>query len=412
MPCGKNNLHITLEHLPCGKLYQLLYVIALWQKLNSSVYRLMFSLFKVITGVDLLSINNNEDQKMDAGIENVQQQEERSTNVVFDDSEQELETNSSEIANLENTDAIIPKTALLRGLLRSHGLDCLRLTNPIPEKIRLDLIHEAASLQRDSSRIKSFSDIELQDLAIFLSLVGKEKDNALLKLGRTEIAFELQKREERESQLRSTERQSSPPCKVPDKKHIAAFSTLRITDEKIKDLIKNGTRPSPDLFKLPGRLNQHGLPSSDFTRYLVVTREMVTELNVRPKAITMAKAAVARLNTLLHNDRKRATIPSSYLIVPITTFQVEAKNLAKEMMCLVVQNIKHYFPNKRQKVIRRLQMEIKARGLITSFHLTACAERLQDNETMDFNLMRLLVQDLHKAIGGLHHMVYMHENFY
>ena len=141
----------------------------------------MFALFKTITGVDLLDINNSGDQKMDEEFEDVQLQEEESFNVVLDDSVQiDLEVNCSEIVDLENTNAIRPKTALLRGLLRSHGLESLSLTCPIPEQIRTDLMHEAASLQRNSQRIKDFSDSELQDLSIFLSLVGKEKDNPLL----------------------------------------------------------------------------------------------------------------------------------------------------------------------------------------------------------------------------------------
>ena len=92
-----------------------------------------------------------------------------------------IEVDCLEIADLVGTTNEIKPKSVLR--LRSHGLRTLKLTNPIPEQLRRDLIHEAASLQRNSQRIKDFSDIEMQELSIFLSLVGKKKDNPLLKLG-------------------------------------------------------------------------------------------------------------------------------------------------------------------------------------------------------------------------------------
>ncbi|KAL5262937.1 hypothetical protein ACHWQZ_G008367 [Mnemiopsis leidyi] len=367
----------------------------------------MFALFKVTTGIDLLNLNEGKDQT-EMATENTQYEEDGSLNVVFDEFE-EIEVDCSEIGT---TNEVKPKTVLMRGLLRSHGLETLK--RPYPELLRRDLILEAASLQKDSKRIKDFSDIELQDLSIFLSLVGKEKDDPLLKLGRTEIALELQKRSEKESHVQTVQitRQPSPPIQLPKKKDVAAFNSLRITDNKIKDLIKRGTRPSHDLFKLPGRLNEHGFPSSNFTSYLVVTYEMVCKLNVRPKAVTMAKAAVSSFNALLHNDKRSATIPSRYFVVPVNTFKDEATNLAKMMMCLVARNVGDCSPNRRQKVIKRLQMEVKSRGLVTLSYLTACAVRLEESETLDFYQMKSLLDELKKAIGGLHHLVYLNENFY
>ena len=60
------------------------------------------------------------------------------------------------LSNPTNPD-VIPKTALLRGLLRCHGLSKINASLPIPEKQKEYLYVEAASLQRNFKRIHEYS---------------------------------------------------------------------------------------------------------------------------------------------------------------------------------------------------------------------------------------------------------------